>query len=91
MAFVAMTSSAYTYYNNIEIGNFKYSYLALGSSSSEENYAFMSGLSSTASTSLTTLYIPGYVIYNGNRFRVKQINQNAFHNNGTPAKTCVWE
>ena len=81
MALFAMTSSAYTYYNNVEIGNFKYSYLALGSSSSEENYAFMSGLSSTASTSLTTLNIPGYVVYNGNRFRVKQINQSAFENN----------
>ncbi|MBR6490593.1 MAG: leucine-rich repeat domain-containing protein, partial [Muribaculaceae bacterium] len=34
-----------------------------------------------ASTSLTTLNIPGYVVYNGNRFRVKQINQDAFHNN----------
>ena len=81
MAIVAMTASAYTYYNNIEIGNFKYSYLALGSSSSEENYAFMSGLSSTASTSLTTLDIPGYVVYNGNNYRVKKINQDAFHNN----------
>ncbi|MBO4722906.1 MAG: leucine-rich repeat protein [Muribaculaceae bacterium] len=81
LALFAMTASAYTYINNVEIGNFKYSYLALGSSSSEENYAFMSGLSSTASTSLTTLDIPGYVVYNGNHFRVKQINQNAFHNN----------
>ncbi|MBO4813383.1 MAG: leucine-rich repeat protein [Muribaculaceae bacterium] len=81
MALFAMTASAYTYYNNIEIGNFKYSYLALGSSSSEENYAFLSGLSSIASTSLTTLNIPGYVVYNGNNYRVKQINQNAFHNN----------
>ncbi len=58
MAIVAMTASAYTYYNNIEIGNFKYN-LGLGSSSSEENYAFLKGLSSTASTSLTTLDIPG--------------------------------
>ena len=81
MAIVAMTASAYTYYNNIEIGNFKYSYLALGSSSSEENYAFLSCLSSTASSSLTTLNIPGYVTYNGNRYRVKQINQSAFENN----------
>lgn len=81
MAIVSMTARAYTYYSNIEIGNFKYSQLGLGSSSSEENYAFLSGLSSTASTSLTTLDIPGYVIYNGNRYRVKQINQNAFHNN----------
>ncbi len=81
MALVSMTSHAYTYYSNIEIGNFKYSQLGLGSSSSEENIAFLSGLSSTASTSLTTLDIPGYVIYNGNRYRVKQINQNAFHNN----------
>ncbi len=80
MAIVAMTASAYTYYNNIEIGNFKY-YLGLGSSSSEENYAFLKGLSSTASTSLTTLDIPGYVVYNGNRYRVTTITQQAFENN----------
>ena len=81
MALFAMTASAYTYYSNVEIDNYKYSYLALGSSSSEENYACLSCLSSTASTSLTTLNIPGYVVYNGNRYRVKQINQDAFHNN----------
>jgi len=77
----SMTASAYTYYSNVEIGNFKYSQLALGSSSSEENIAYLKGLSSTASTSLTTLDIPGYVTYNGNRYRVKQINQQAFENN----------
>ena len=81
MALLAMTASAYTYYSNIEIGNFKYSQLALGSSSSEENIAYLKGFSSTASTSLTTLDIPGYVTYNGNRYRVKQINQQAFENN----------
>ena len=81
MTLFATTASAYTYYNNVEIGNFKYSYLALGSSSSEENYAFLSCLSSTASSSLTTLDIPGYVVYNGNNYRVKKINQDAFHNN----------
>ncbi|MBQ2490505.1 MAG: leucine-rich repeat protein [Muribaculaceae bacterium] len=81
VATFAMTASAYTYYSNVEIGNFKYSQLALGSSSSEENVAYLKGLSSTASTSLTTLDIPGYVTYNGNRYRVTQINQQAFENN----------
>ena len=75
VATFAMTASAYTYYSNVEIGNFKYSQLALASSSSEENIAYLKGLSSTASTSLTTLDIPGYVTYNGNRYRVTQINQ----------------
>ena len=69
MVLFAMTASAYTFYSNVEIGNFKYSQLALGSSSSEENIAYLKGLSSTASTSLTTLDIPGYVTYNGNRYR----------------------
>ena len=81
MVLFAMTASAYTFYSNVEIGNFKYSQLALGSSSSEENIAYLKGLSSTASTSLTTLDIPGYVTYNGNRYRVTQINQQAFENN----------
>ena len=81
VATFAMTASAYTYYSNVEIGNFKYSQLALASSSSEENIAYLKGLSSTASTSLTTLDIPGYVVYNGNRYRVTQINQQAFENN----------
>lgn len=81
VATFAMTASAYTYYSNVEIGNFKYSQLALASSSSEENIAYLKGLSSTASTSLTTLDIPGYVTYNGNRYRVTQINQQAFENN----------
>ena len=81
MVLLAMTAKAYTFYSNVEIGNFKYSQLALGSSSSEENIAYLKGLSNTASTSLTTLDIPGYVTYNGNRYRVTQINQQAFENN----------
>ena len=40
MVLFAMTASAYTFYSNVEIGNFKYSQLALGSSSNEENIAY---------------------------------------------------
>ena len=78
MALFAMTASAYTYYTSVEIGNFKY-YLGLGSSSSEENFAYLQTFSN-AGASLTTLDIPGYVIYNGNRYRVTRINQGAFQN-----------
>ena len=76
MAIAAMTARAYTYYDGIEIGNFRYN-LALATTSSEESKATLQGLSS-AGASATSLKIAGYVTYNGNRYRVASIATNAF-------------
>ena len=81
LAAVAMTARAYTYYNNIEIGDFKYN-LALGSSSSEENYANLLGLSN-AGSSATSLSITGEVVYDGNSYRLCSVADSAFINNTT--------
>ena len=76
MAIAAMTARAYTYYDGIEIGNFRYN-LALATTSSEESKATLQGLSS-AGASATSLKIAGYVTYDGNRYRVANIATNAF-------------
>ena len=76
IAIAAMSAKAYTYYDGIEIGNFRYN-LALATSSSEESKATLQGLSS-AGASVTSLKIPGYVTYDGNRYRVANIATNAF-------------
>ena len=76
MAIAAMTARAYTYYDGIEIGNFRYN-LALATNSSEESKATLQGLSS-AGASATSLKIAGYVTYDGNRYRVASIATNAF-------------
>lgn len=76
MTTVAMTAKAYTYYDGIEMGNFRYN-LALATTSSEESKATLQGLSS-AGASVTSLKIPGYVTYDGNRYRVANIATNAF-------------
>jgi hypothetical protein len=77
MALIAMTARAYTYYSNVEIGNFKYN-IGIASSSSEESYAWLQGLSS-AGASATILDIKGYVTYNGTRIRVTRVS--GFKNN----------
>ena len=76
IAIAAMSAKAYTYYDGIEIGNFRYN-LALATSSSEESKATLQGLSS-AGASATSLKIAGYVTYDGNRYRVASIATNAF-------------
>ena len=76
MTIAAMTAKAYTYYDGIEMGNFRYN-LALATTSSEESKATLQGLSS-AGASVTSLKIPGYVTYDGNRYRVANIATNAF-------------
>ncbi len=80
MALFAMTASAsYSYQDNVEIGNLKYT-LAKGSTSSEEHYAQVTGLSA-AGASVTNLFIAGYVTYNSVRYRVKEIKPYAFKGN----------
>ncbi len=76
MALFAMTARAFTYYNNVEIGNYKYD-LSLGSSSSEESKAVVKGFSSAGASS-TTIDVPSYVIYNNNRYRVYAVESEAF-------------
>ena len=87
MALIAMTANAYTYINDVVIGNYKYD-LKLGSNSNEENVATAKGLS-TAGTSVTIINIPSYVVYNGNRYRVSQIASNAFLNNTAVTKVIL--
>ena len=79
LALLAMTANAYTYINDVEIGKYKYD-LSLGSNSSEENLAKVKGFS-TSGASSTSINIPGYVIYNNNRYRVNQVAAQAFINN----------
>ncbi len=77
LAMMATVSYADNFYNEIDIGDYTYN---LTLRTSGENTAVMIDLSS-AGESLERLEIPGYVDYNGNKYRVDKIGYMAVANN----------
>ncbi len=84
LATVATVSYADTNYNNVTIGNFKYD---LTLSTSGESTAYLNGLSDPNYSGY--VYIPGYVDYNGNKYRVNIIRASAFKNNSKITRAYI--
>ena len=74
----ALPAKAVTTYSNITIGNFVYN-LYKADNSNESSYAYCLKLSA-AGASVSDLTCPGYVTYNGERYRVDGLSANGFQN-----------
>lgn len=77
-AFIGMSVKSYadTNYSNVTIGNFKYD---LTLRTSGESTAILNGLADASFSGY--MYIPGYVDYNGKKYRVDKILNYAFKGN----------